>query len=150
MQLCDTTYQSMQKQQDAVVQFTALRAALLRERETIQKRLQQINAALAGGSAPTPGRPPAPVPSPKPAAPHATAQRRRGRPPSHGNSLSIREAVSKVTAQKALGLSEIVQAVQAIGYNFTSKDPRNSVGAFLYGPHGKKIFKRVNGKFSQR
>lgn len=62
--------------------------------------------------------------------------------------MSIREAITKVTAGQPLGLSDLVAAVQRIGYKFESKNPRNSVGAYLYSPHGKKYFKRVNGKFS--
>ena len=61
--------------------------------------------------------------------------------------MSIREAIIQVTKSKPLKLAEIVQAVQKIGYKFASKNPGNSVGAFLYGKDGKKHFKRVDGKF---
>ena len=115
----------MRKPNDAVEQFVALRSALLSEREVIVKRLEQIDAALGSSSGlaaagPRLGRPPG----------------RRGRRAS--NSMNIREAIAKVTARKALGVREIVDEVQKIGYKFSSSNPVNSVGAYLYGAHGKK------------
>jgi len=62
--------------------------------------------------------------------------------------MSIREAIAKVTSREPLGLSDLVDAVQKIGYKFESSNPRNSVGAYLYSKHGKKYFKNVGGKFS--
>jgi len=146
---------------DSVAKFVALRAALNKEREQLQRRLQQIEAALGGAGAPAPGPVATPAAAPKrrgrkpgrpaavaaPAAPAAPAPR-RGRPPRVGNTMSIREAIAKVTAREPLGLSDLVNAVQGIGYKFESKNPRNSVGAYLYSKHGKKYFKRANGKFS--
>jgi hypothetical protein len=123
---------------DSVARFVALRASLLKERDALHNRLQQIETALGSvaqgrwvGSSSL-----------------ATMPRKRGRPPRSGTGLSIREAITKVTARQPLGLSELVDAVQRIGYRFESKNPRNSVGAYLYSPHGRKHFRRVNGKFS--
>jgi hypothetical protein len=138
----------MPKQNDAVQQFTALRAALLSERATLEKRLQQLNAALGGGTipaAPTSGsKKPSPVTKPVKSA-------KRGRPPGKprnaANAMPIREAITKVTAKQPLSVREIVDAVKKIGYKFQSSNPVNSVGAYLYGAHGKKYFKRANGKF---
>jgi hypothetical protein len=130
----------MRKQIDSVQQFTNLRAALVSERETLRKRLQQLDAALAGigtGAAPR-AQEKAARRSVKPSA----------RPSRASNTMSIREAVAKVTARKPLSVREIVEAVQKIGYKFTSSDPVNSVGAYLYGAHGRKLFKRADGKFS--
>jgi hypothetical protein len=123
---------------DSVARFVALRASLLKEREALHNRLQQIETALGsvGESRWT----------------HTSSltsgPRKRGRPPRSGAGLSIREAIAKVTARQPMGLSELVDAVQRIGYRFESKNPRNSVGAYLYSPHGRKYFKRANGKFS--
>ena len=36
------------------------------------------------------------------------------------------------------------------GYVFKSSNPTNSVGAYLYGPEGKKHFAREDGQFSLR
>jgi len=118
----------MRKQNDAVQQFTALRSALLREREKIQARLLEIDEALgsSGGSGQRRGR----VLGARPE-----------------NSMNIREAVARVTAKKPLSIREIVAEVQKIGYRFQSSNPVNSVGAYLYGA-GKKEFKRTDGKFT--
>lgn len=128
----------------------------MKEREALQKRLEQIDAALGSGAllatptraaaAPAPTAAPARRATPAPSA--SAASKRRGRPPRSGNGLSIREAITRVTSKQALGLTDLVNAVQAIGYKFESKNPRNSVGAYLYSPYGKKHFRRVNGKFS--
>ena len=122
----------MRKQNDAVQQFTALRSALLREREEIMSRLREIDAALAG-----------------PAGLAGGSSGRRGRAlgARPENAMNIREAVAKVTAKKPLTIREIVEEVQKIGYRFQSSNPVNSVGAYLYGA-GKKEFKRTDGKFT--
>lgn len=126
----------MRKQLDTVQQFTALRSALVREREAIRQRLQQIEAALAGArKAPTPSS-------------SKMVGVLPGARPRPGNKMSIREAITKVTTSRALTVREIVEAVRKIGYKFASRDPVNSVGAYLYAKHGRRHFKRVNGKFS--
>ncbi len=123
----------MRKHSDAVQQFTALRSALLREREVIQQRLQRIDTALAGtGERPGLTR----------RKPRGHAQGRRPE-----NTMNIREAIAQVTVKKPLSVREIVEAVQKIGYRFQSANPVNSVGAYLYGA-GKKVFKRTDGKFA--
>lgn len=126
----------MTQQNDPLAQFAVLTRRLVAERETIRKRLGEIDSVLAGRTG-------IPARSVK-----ATARPRRGskRPK---NKLSMREAVAKVTASKALSLPEIVKEVQNLGYRFATKNPQNSVGAFLYG-YGKKHFKRINGKFSPK
>ena len=126
----------MRKQVDAVQQFTALRAALLRERDAIRQRLQQIDAALAGVE-----KTAAPASPKKP-------KSRSGRRRRVGNAMNIREAIAKVTAARPLSVRDIVEAVRKAGYKFTSTNPVNSVGAYLYGAHGKKHFKRADGKFA--
>lgn len=136
----------MQKQNDSVQQFTTLRAALLREREAIQKRLQLINAALGGATTSSPAVPT--VAAPKAASAKSTARLpRRVSAPRSNNALSIREAITKVTAKQPMNVRDIVNAVQKIGYKFQSSNPINSVGAYLYGANGKKHFKRTDGKF---
>src|SRR3954468_9618869 len=139
----------MSKQNDAVQQFTALRAALLSERATLEKRLQQINAVLGGGTIPAAPSSGKPSPAAKPAKPDKSANRGRppGKPRDAANAMPIREAIAKVTSKQPLSVREIVDAVQKVGYKFQSSNPVNSVGAYLYGAHGKKHFKRANGKF---
>lgn len=130
----------MQKQNDALAQFTALRSALAVEREAIQKRLEQIDAALSGGAVPL-ARSAVPVREVKQ---RQTSPRPAKRP---GNKMSVREAITQATAKKPLSIHEIVEAVQKNGYKFSSSNPVNSVGAFLYSENGKKHFKRLDGKF---
>ena len=65
--------------------------------------------------------------------------------------MSMREAISKVLAKAPLGIRDIVGGMQRIGYKFKSSNPTNSVGAFLYGPEGKKSFVRnKNGLFTTK
>jgi len=131
----------MPKGVDAVRQFTVLRGALQRERSELQQRLKQIDAALNGGEVP--------VPFIKAPTLRGTVQKAKARTRGVRNKLTVREAVEKVTAAKALPLREIVEGMQRLGYKFASKNPKNSVGAYLYSAEGKKHFKRANGKFAR-
>ena len=124
----------MAKQIDVIQQFTQLRSALQRERANLLNRLQQIDAALADGAgAKAPGSRPAVT---------------GGATPRTGNDLNMREAIALATSKQPLKVSQIAAAVQALGFKFTSANPTNSVGAFLYGPGGKQHFKKVGRKFS--
>ena len=126
----------MPKRIDPVAQLANLRTALERERTDLLKRLNQIEEALNGAGSP---------------AAFIKAGGGRGRRgPRARNKLTVREAIAKATASKPLGLAEIVVAVRKIGYKFTSKNPQNSVGAYLYGADGRKHFKRVDGKFAPK
>jgi signal recognition particle subunit SEC65 len=111
---------------DVIKQFKAAHAVILKERERLTQHLHEIEQALRQiGALPSTGR----ATGPRPA-----------------NTMNIREAVEKATAKKPLSIREIVKAVQEAGYKFSSSNPVNSVGAFLYGA-GKQHFKRVDGKF---
>lgn len=129
----------MPKRNDPLTQLATLRAALQKERTEILERLQQIEAALGDGG------PAAFIRSGK----NGTAPRQK-RGPRAQNTLTVREAITKATTARPLGLSEIVQAVGKLGYKFSSKNPQNSVGAYLYGKEGRKYFKRVDGKFAPK
>lgn len=80
---------------------------------------------------------------------------RRGRPRSEDrtasgrprNAMTMRDAIVKVTANGGKNLHEIVDGLHKIGYKFAASRPENSVGAFLYGRHGKKDFRNKEGKF---
>jgi hypothetical protein len=106
-------------------EFAGLRRALERERSALQQRLHQIEAALDDGQTSS----------------RQTLRRARA------SKLTVREAISKVTASKSLSILDIVKAVQKIGYKFKSRNPQNSVGAYLYGAEGRKHFRRENGRF---
>ena len=60
--------------------------------------------------------------------------------------MSLKEAVLKVIEGKALTKNEVLDAVFALGYQFTTDDPLNSLGVILYGKLPK--FKNDHGKFS--
>ena len=101
---------------DSVKQFVALRAALTQEKARLESRLAEINRALGNGVATASKRSPV-----------------QGRPRAE-NSMSLREAVARVTKNKPLTKPEILKAIQKIGYKFTAKDPMNSLNVVLYTP----------------
>ena len=53
-----------------------------------------------------------------------------------------------MTRSRPLSKPEILQAVQKIGYKFTTKDPLNSLNAMLYAPANK--FRNQNGRFGPK
>jgi len=120
---------------DSIAKFHALHSALTAERQALQQRLDRINTALG-------------VDGPLPSMPTSVTRPSRSatRP---NNALTLRESIAQITSQRPLYIRQIVQTLQKSGYKFTSTNPVNSVGAYLYGG-GKKHFSRVNGKFSPK
>ena len=116
---------------DALRQFVALRGQLLREKESLERRLADINAAL--GAMP---QPPSPAPAaragatPRQATPRRTKSRRPVEPGAPHPSL--REAFLAATQAGPLTRQELLKAVVAHGYRFKSRNPLNALGAFLY------------------
>lgn len=115
---------------DALKQYTALRDSIFAEREQVITRLREIDEATG-------------------------AMGLRGKDTYHGprtptgrarNELSLKEAVLKAIEGKALSKHEILDAVLAMGYSFSTNDPLNSLGVILYGKKPK--FKNEHGKFS--
>jgi hypothetical protein len=115
---------------DALQQYVSLRDSIVAEREEIIIRLREMDAALG-------------------------AMGLRGRDSYYGprtptgrtrNELSLKQSVLKVIDGKALTKHEILDAVLALGYTFSTDDPLNSLGVILYGKKPK--FKNENGKFS--
>lgn len=131
--------------------FAVLQKTLENERDTLRARLAEINAALgtqstAGSSSGAPSM------SREYPTERATSASRRGVAPGRyrrNGKLTMREAIAAATAHRPLGLPELVTAVKKGGYQFTSRNPKNSLGAYLYGP-GKAHFKKVNGGFAVR
>lgn len=151
---------------DPLKQFVALRAQLTREKQSLERRLAEINAAL--GALPGTGdvaearQPSVPKGEAPPAAKAAAPSRKPGRivpapasPPSpspvgprlrkHPNGVSLRDAVLAAVRSKPLTRHEILKAVVARGYRFRAKNPLNSLSAFLYMD---KSVKNVGGRFS--
>ena len=88
------------KKSDPLQQYHALRSTLSREREAIQNRLQEINAALGGGETT-----------------FAPVTKKRGRPPGQAKStattLSLPKPVKKKNKMSAAGLANIKAAQKA-------------------------------------
>ena len=114
---------------DPIKQFVALRAALVNEKARLEARLAEINRALSQAerisSAPTRG---------------AGRAGLRAK-----NTMSLKDAITRVTKNKPLTKAEILQAIRKIGYRFAAKDPTNSLNVTLYT---KGNFKNAGGKFS--
>lgn len=120
------------KKSDPLQQYRAMRSSLANERDAIQKRLQEINAALGDTTAPITGSPVA---------------KKVGRPARVENAMSLREAVLKVLTTTPITRQELLAAVLKVGYRFAGTQPLNSLQTFLYGT-GKKLVKNVDGKFA--
>lgn len=117
---------------DPLHQYSKLREKLLAEKNQLETRLAQLNRVL-GEDAPA-------VTAASRATRSAGRSRGRGR-----NALSMREAVIKALSNGPLARKELVDAVEAVGYVFTTENPLNSLGAVLYGKDTP--VKSKDGKF---
>ncbi len=158
----------MKREKDSIQEFVSLRAELLKEKSQLAARLAEIDKVLgepAVAVAPAaprgrrPGRP-AKVKAEAPAAPAAgkaaakapkapkAAKGRVGRPKGGRrvkNTMSLKQAVTQVTKDKALSAQEIIAAVEGIGYQFATDNKLNSLRTLLYSD---KSFKNDDGKFT--
>lgn len=66
------------------------------------------------------------------------------------NTLTMAEAITKITNRSPKTIDEIVAGLSKVGYKSTAARVENSVGAFLYGPTGKKLFRNQESRFSPR
>ena len=105
----------------------------MQERDTLQKRLQEIDLVLGRRAVSLP-----------PTRKGIVTRSKRVE-----NSLSLREAVTKAVGKKPLTKQEILSEVEKVGYRFGAKQPIKSLEVFLYTT-GKKFLKRVDGKFVAR
>ena len=118
-------------QSDSLKAFVKLRRNLETEQAKLTARLAELNAALGAlGQETTNGI--------------AAATGRPSRRVS--NELSLKEAILKVIQGKALTKDEVHTAILALGYQFNTDNPLNSIGTVLYGKKPK--FKNIDGKFS--
>lgn len=157
----------MKREKDSIQEFVSLRAELLKEKSQLAARLAEIDKVLgapAVAEAPAaprgrrPGRP-AKVKAAAPAAGKAAkapkapkapkaAKGRVGRPKGGRrvkNTMSLKQAVTQVTKDKALSAQEIIAAVEGIGYQFATDNKLNSLRTLLYSD---KSFKNNDGKFT--
>ena len=114
---------------DPLKAYLNLRQKLQQERTALDGRLQQINQALSHS------------PTAVSASPAARKFVRQGQ-----NRLSLPQAVVQVTSAKSLTKPEILQAVQKLGYRFSTREPMKSLNPVLYGK--KPRFIRKDGRFS--
>jgi len=116
---------------DNLRRYIDLRNSLAQEKSRLEQRLQQIDQALEHSQTVL-----------------ATVQTfsggRRGRPVS--GALSLRDAVIQATSRRPMTKEEILQAVRALGYRFSTNNPMNSLGVILYGKNPR--FKNESGRFS--
>lgn len=113
--------------------YLKLREQLSNERNELQERLRQIDAALGVSEARS-----APAESFS-----RKATGRRGRP---AGGLSLREAVQQVIKDRVMTKEEILEGIKNLGYRFATNNPMNSLGVILYGKKPK--FRNENGRFS--
>ena len=121
---------AMKNAPDPLKQYVALRDSIFAEREQLVTRLREMDEALG-------------------------AMGLRGKDSYYGpntrtgrvrNEVSLKEAVLQVIEGKSMTKHEILDAVLALGYQFSTDDPLNSLGVILYGKKPK--FKNDHGKFS--
>jgi len=122
---------------DALQQYAKLRKQLLEEKSEVETKLHAINEALGIGSQ-APQQQKTQEPSSRPVV-------RRGRGPSLGNSMSMREAVIQALSNGPVARKDLVKAVEATGYKFNTGNPLNSIGSVLYNK--KSGIKSKNGQF---
>jgi hypothetical protein len=125
---------------DPLQQYAKLHKQLTEEKGQLESRLNQINQVLGGGP-PAQSAPSSSVPMEVPARP----AKRRGRKPKAANQMSMREAVLTALSQGPLARKELVNAVENVGYVFTTKNPLNSIGSILYAKNTP--VKSKDGKF---
>jgi len=116
---------------DALKQYAELRDSISAERERLLERLREIDAAI--GPSELRGR--SSYYGSGPSVPRAR------------NDISLKDTVIKVlSGGKSLTKHEILEAVLATGYQFTTSDPINSLGVVIYGKNPK--FKKIKKRFS--
>lgn len=163
--------------QDALKQYLSARTALLTEKSHLETRLREIDEALGEAEIPKHG-PMHAVASPlrrrrkmsaagrariagaararwakiragKAAKAMAKTPRKGNGTSKRGsNTITLREALLKLTASKPLTRQQLIDGLEGVGYHSTSKDPGNVMNRFLYGKTA--ILKNAGGKFSQK
>ena len=108
--------------------FAAYVGSVMQLRRTILEQIETIDDALE-------------LKSPVRCSPRMLRPRLRRRTPQ----APLRSVLAEVIKQKPMDRHEILQAVQASGYQFSTDDPLNSLSAALYS--NKKIFRQENKKF---
>jgi len=116
---------------DVLKQFASLKKSLEQEKAQLIARLRKIEEALNDST------------STEPSLTSARASK-KGRKKAK-NPMSLKKAVIKVLGKNSMSKPEILSGVKKIGYQFTGKDPMNSLSVLLYS--NKSLFKNYGGKF---
>lgn len=137
---------------DPLKQFMSLRAALVEERSRLSERLKEIDAALkaddSGALAATvPKRKGRPLQAQARKAQSSSSGRAGGRARTRGG-ITLKEAALRLTREKPLTKTEIIEGAKKLGWTTTSRDPLNLLNPLLYGK--KSPFKNVGGKFAPK
>ena len=125
---------------DTIKQFTQLYASLVQEKKDLESRLEEISKALKGDlkvprktkkkkAAPKNGR------KKKKSAPKSGGKKKAARKKTAKrakNKSSLRVSITNILGKKHMDKKEILKAVLASGYQFTAKDPMNSLLVQLY------------------
>ena len=134
---------------DTIKQFTQLYASLVQEKKDLESRLEEISKALKGDlkvprkikkkkAAPKNGR--KKKAKKKKAAPKNGRKKKGGKKKAAQkktakrakNKSSLRVSITNILGKKHMDKKEILKAVLASGYQFTAKDPMNSLLVQLY------------------
>ena len=143
-------YKSVSMKMDNLRRYINLRDSLVREKATLEQRLQEINNALGEGGggviarSGTQAKAEAKASQPSSTTQAAKPKGRRGRVPKGG--ISLRDAVVQVLSKGPKTKEEILGGVKGLGYQFSTNNPMNSLGVILYGKNPR--FKNDNGLFS--
>lgn len=106
----------MQNKSDTLKQFLTLRTALVAEKSALEKRIAEIREVI--GETP-------------PAVQHVPTKLQPARVE---NTMSLREAITRVTQGKSLNKNQILVEIDKLGYKFAAADPMNSLNVALYTP----------------
>ena len=121
---------------DPLKQFVVLKQSLLKERAELESRLAGINRVLGSEARLSAAVAVATAPAVVPNKPKRSKRVH--------NSLTLDQAVRKVTTPKALTRRDILSSIEKMGYKFRTKNPANSLSTLLYTKH----YKNSGGKFS--
>lgn len=118
---------------DVLKQYMSLRDALVEERTKLKARIANIDKLLgeaikfedSGVQQPQPGT----VAEP---------------PKRVRNPISLRDAVVKLLAERPMTKKEILERLRVMGYQFTAKNPMNSLNALMYG---RQVKFKVDGLY---
>jgi hypothetical protein len=122
---------------DILQRYLASHEAIRREKTVLESRLARIKQALAGRAM---------MPTSSSRMLLAVPRRARRAGKRAANSMSLVEAMRKVTSAKPLTKPEILAAIKKLGYKFASANPMNSINVKLYT---RGLFvKRAGGRFA--